>query len=152
MSIALNVMMIMLCINLFLYLGYKADLIGNCMSTAFTTLAAIAGDQSITWTDIVSSTLNSFITSLPLVGVLILVMVVLSKVTGSFTIGLTTGVGGGGYGAAHALTIVAIVIFTNFVAMPDISAMGFPTEVAYITRIIIGSMILASIFGLMKGE
>ena len=152
MSIALNIMLIMICINLFLYLGYRAGLVGNVMSTAFSTLAVIAGDQTISWTTVVSSSLSSLLTSLPIIGGLILIMAVLSKLTGSVSIGLTSGFGGAGFGANHALTVVAIVIFMNFVMMPDITGMGFPTEVAYIIRVIIGMMIVAAVFGLMRGE
>ena len=152
MSVPLNIMIMMICINLFLYLGYKAGLNGNCMSPAFSTLAAIAGDQTISWTTIVSSSLSSLLTSLPIIGVLILIMAALSKLTGTFSIGLTTGFGGAGFGANHALTVVAIVIFMNFIMMPDVTAMGFPTDVAYMIRILIGTFIVAAVFGLMRGE
>jgi hypothetical protein len=149
MSVTLNILLLMISINLFLYLGYRAELIGNVMSTGFMTLASIAGDQSISWTTIVASGIYSFLSSIPIVGVLILIMGALSLVTGQAGL---TGVGGGGYGAMHALTIVAITIFVNFVCMPDITGLGLPTEITFLTRTLIGMMIMVAIFGLMRGE
>jgi hypothetical protein len=151
-------MLIMICINIFLFIGYKAGLCGTCFSPTINILAKIAGDTNINWTDVLSSITQATLQSLPIIGILITVMIALSALTGSVNVSLTgVGGGGGGFGTVHALTIVAIIIFMNFVAMPDITCMGFPTIngfgiIDFIVRIIFGSLIVVSVFGLLRGE
>lgn len=170
MSVALNIMLLIICVNLFLYLGYKAELIGTCVRSstlcglsnttalppAINLISKIAGDSKVSWTDVVCQVATESFTSstLTLIGIIIGVIIALSLATGSLNVSLL-GIGGGGsgYGAVHALTIIAIVIFMTFIALPNFSCL-FPNmeEIAFILKIIFGSFIVVSVFGIMRGE
>jgi len=178
MGIATKVLIILFSVNLILWLA--GDPYYKAASPVFLIMSKIAGDQSISWSYILSDLSKTALMSMAIVGALIGIMSILSIVTGSVNIGTSVGGGGGGFGAAHALTIAAIIIFVNFAAMPNFSKMfsaaqysGGTTEVGeyeisssapnpasfgpwflveLILRGIFGFLITLGIFGLLRGE
>lgn len=178
MGLATNILIILFCVNLVIWLAgepyYRAA------SPVFLLASKIAGDQRISWNYVLSRMGESFLMTAAIVGALIGIMAILSTVTGSVQIGTTVGGGGSGFGAAHALAIAAIIIFTNFAAMPNFSKMfaasqysggGTQIEVYNVTssspnpgsynpwflveliiRGIFGFLIVLGIFGILRGE
>ena len=179
MGIATKVLIILFCVNLVLWLA--GDPYYKAAAPVFLIASKIAGDQSISWDYILKEQIFETVKqTIIIIGALVAIMIGLSKATGSVYLGSIIGGGGGGFGAVHALTIAAIIIFVNFAAMPNFSKMfsaaqysGGTTEVGeykvsssapnpasfgpwflveLILRGIFGFLITLGIFGLLRGE
>ena len=59
--------------------------------------------------------------------------------------------GGGGYGSAVAMQIIAIATFSALVLFPNFSTFGFPTLVEYILNIVFGGLVTVATIGLLRG-
>jgi hypothetical protein len=137
MSIATNLLLIVLGINLMLFIFGSPE---NNSPMLAILKAVFTG--SVDWTYLFSTIGYAAAVYLTLMGFVILAGIA----TG--TNYLTTG---GGQGSVVALQIVAIAIFSSLCLMPNFSTFGFPTMIEYVLNIFFGGMITVTVISLLRG-
>jgi hypothetical protein len=137
MSIATNLLMIILGINLMLFVFGNPE--NNSPMLAI--LKAIF-TSDVDWNYVIWTIgRNAWI-----FGTLIGIIAVTSYLTGANPL-----TGGGGYGAILTLQIIGISVVSSLVLMPNFSTFGFPAMIEYILNIIFGGWITVTIISLLRG-
>lgn len=146
MSIATNLLLIILGINLMLFIFGSPEINSPMLAVI---KAIFTGDTD--WTYLLNTIGYS-------AGVYILLMgfvALASLATGS--LGLS--VGGSGQGAVMVLQIIAIAIFAALVLMPNFAAFGFPSAldptnpypILEIIQIVFGGLVSVTVISLLRG-
>jgi hypothetical protein len=146
MSIATNLLLIVLGINLMLFIFGSSETNSPMIATIKN---IFTGDTD--WTYLLDTIGYSASVYLLLMGFIFLA----SLFTGS--VGLSTG--GSGQGAVMVLQIIAIAIFAALALMPNFAALGFPSAldptnpypILEIIQIVFGSLITVTVISLLRG-
>lgn len=146
-----TVMLIVIFVNIFVFLG--AFSIGNTsvLPPLINTLVSIAQGDLLS----LIPSIGSYVGANGLVlGLLIAGMVALSWATGSYSPG---SFGGGGVGVSHLPMLVGVFIFLSFTLIPDFNALGFPSmasgiPVAELSYGIFGILLAVGLNGMIRGE
>lgn len=142
MSIATNLLLIMLSINLMLFVFGNPENNSPMLASIKTIYQMTTGSGD--WITF----FNSYATlgNLTIFGILMGVVLLGALATGANWI--TTG---GGYGAILTLQVLAIAIFVPLMLMPNFSTFGFPTMIEYVLDIIFGGLITVTVISMLKG-
>lgn len=140
MSIATNLLLIMLSINLMLFVFGNPENNSPMLAVIKTFYLAFTGSPN--WNNIITA----FGSSMWIYGTLFILIATAAIATGANY--LTTG---GGYGAILTLQVLAIAIFSSLILMPNFSTFGFPTMIEYVLDIIFGGLITVTVISMLKG-
>ena len=145
MSIGINLLIIIIVINLFVFIFGEPSANAPALGIVKGFYGLFTGSPS--WENLMSAFGNTTMWAvyLALMGVIMLA----SLATGS--IGITTG--GSGYGAVMALQTLGIALFFGLCMMPNFSSpsFGFPDTIVTILDVIFGGMIIVAVISLLKG-
>jgi len=145
MSIGINLLIVIIVINLFVFIFGEPSANAPALAIIKGFYGLFTGSPS--WENLMSAFGNTTMWAvyLALMGIIALA----SIATGS--IGLTSG--GSGYGAVMALQTLGIALFFSMCLMPNFSSpsFGFPDTIVTILDVIFGSMIVTSVISLLKG-
>jgi len=146
MSMAANLLLIILSINVFIFIfNYGSDPECHGCSLIFSTAKAVATGDYV-------PVLYSLARNSWLFGILIGLVGIASYLTGANPL-----TGGGGYGSVLVLQIIAISLFATLGLMPDFSTMGFPSmatggyPIAELINLFFGGMIVVCVMDMFKG-
>ena len=137
MTIATNLLLIILGINLMLFIFGSPE---NNSPMLAILKAVFTG--SVDWTYLLSTIGYAATIYITLMGFVILAGIA----TG--TNYLTTG---GGFGSILTLQIIAIAIFSFLCLMPNFSTFGFPDMIGYVLNIFFGGLITVTVISLLRG-
>lgn len=139
MSIATNLLLLMLGINIILFAFGEPE----ANSPMFAVMKAIFSGGDFDWSHLLQSIGSNAAVYILLIG---LVSVA------SFLTGGNPLTSGGGHGALVALQVITIAIFSSLFLVPNFSTMGFPEDVLLIINIIFGSMYVVAMMSLLGGR
>lgn len=141
MTMATNLLMILLAINLGLFVFGNPEVNSPMLAVIKSFYLAFTGSPN--WSLIITT----FGSSLWIYGALFLLIIAAAVATGANFI--TTG---GGYGSIMTLQVLAIAIFSSLILMPNFAGFGFPSMLEYILDIIFGGMITVTVISMLKGN
>jgi hypothetical protein len=137
MSIATNLLIMILGINLMLFVFGNPE-VNSPM------LAILKGifTGNIDWSYLIYTIGKNAWIFLALIGVI---------TTVSYLTGANPLTGGGGYGSILTLQIIGLAIASSLFLMPNFSTFGFPAMIEYILNIIFGGFITVTVISLLRG-
>ena len=148
-----TIIIIMLFVNIFIYVGALAleETTGEEYSLTNAPLinilvAVSSGDAGI-MAELIPSAVAWVEGSGVIMGLIIIGIVAMAYVTGGTPI-----LGGGGAGASQVPMLIGVFIFTTLALVPDFGAMGFPTPIDTFMYAVFGLMVAVGVYGVIRGE